>query len=367
VLRVFRYTHPLEGESRLASHLDRIAQKLRERVESAAESGLFAPEAESPYGWTRLGYGDFQRAMRLKGELLREFEHAKLEDYYSAEPVENEYGTCLKLRHSIPLQLSLGNPTQARQALHCELKLLYGIGPAVETRLHISGYRTLRDLAEHPRWGSQACELVNELNQLDVKRLQRLIHRWFPVSHPLALKLFGLASSERVRFFDLESLGLFGRPTVLLGIARPYGDTLEIDQYLTRNILEELPALLEITRALSDEPALVTYNGRAFDMNFLEERLSYYGLHVELDPVHFDLLPHARRRYRGRLPDVRLDTVEKHLGLRRAMDMPSSLVPDFYNTYLETNNIGPLIPIIEHNKHDLIALAVLAMELCRGE
>lgn len=350
----------------MAVGLDRIAQRLRERVESAVETELFAPEAESPYGLTRLLYSDFQRAMRLKAELLREFENKKLEEFYQTEIVQNEYGTCLKLIHSIPLELSLGDPEMSHQALYSELKLLYGVGPAVEARLHILGYRTLRDLAEHPRWGNQAQQLISELGQQDVKRLQRLIHRWFPISHPLGLKLFGMTSKEKLRIFDLESLGLFGRPVVLLGMARPCGDSLKIHQYLTRDILEELPALLEITRALGQEPALVTYNGRAFDMNFLEERLSYYGLRVEIDPVHFDLLPHARRRYRDRLSDVRLETVEKHLGLRRMIDMPSALVPDFYNTYLETNNVGALIPIIEHNKHDLITLAVLITEFCRS-
>lgn len=349
----------------LAVNLDRIAQKLRERVESTVESELFSSEAESPYGLTRLSYSDFQRAMRLKAELIREFQEAKLEDYYRTEVAQNEYGTCLKLIHSIPLELSLGDPLESRQALYSELKLLYGVGPALETRLHLLGYQSLRDLADHPRWGSQAQQLIGELGQQNVKRLQRLIHRWFPVSHPLSLKLFGMIKKEQVRIFDLESLGLFGRPAVLLGVARPVDGELEVHQYLTRNILEELPALLEITRVLGEEPTLVTYNGRAFDMNLLEERLSYYGLHAELDPVHFDLLPHARRQYRDKLPDARLDTVGRHLGLERAMDMPSSLVPDFYNTYLETNNVGPLIPIIEHNKHDLIALAVLITEFCR--
>jgi hypothetical protein len=63
---------------------------------------------------------------------------------------------------------------------------------------------------------------------------------------------------------------------------------------------------------------------------------------------------------------VRLETVERCFGLERTIDLPSSLVPDFYNTYLETGNIGPLIPIIEHNKHDLIALGVLLVELSRS-
>jgi len=35
--------------------------------------------------------------------------------------------------------------------------------------------------------------------------------------------------------------------------------------------------------------------------------------------------------------------------------IPSFLVPDYYNAYLRTKNIGSLVPIIEHNKQDIIS------------
>lgn len=344
--------------------LERIARRLRERVESFAESELFASEAEQLYGLPRLSYGEFRRAMRLKAELLREFQGIALEDCYRTEVVQNEYGACLMVLQCAPLEISLCDLSESYQALSAELKLLYGVGPSVEARLRALGYKTLEDLASHPRWGSQARQILSRLSTQDVRDLQRLVHHWFPISHPLGLKLLGMIAKEKLRLFDLESLGLFGRPVVLLGLACAKDGILEIHQYLVRNILEELPALWEVACALGDK-ALVTYNGRAFDMNLLIERLSYYGLNLGLEPVHFDLLPHARRRFHDKLPDVRLETVERHIGLRRMLDLPSALVPDFYNTYLETNNIGPLIAIIEHNKHDLIALAVLIKEFCR--
>lgn len=349
----------------MAADLERIARRLRERVEGAVESELFTPE-EQFYGPARLSYDQFRRAMCLKAELLREFQGARLEECYQTEVIRNEYGSCLKILHHVPLELPLGDPEGIRRELRSELRLLYGIGPAVEESLRALGYQTLEDLSRHPRWGEEARRLIRELQEGDLRKLQGLVHRWFPVSHPLGVKLFGLVPKERLRFFDLESLGLFGRPVVLLGLARPRDGGLQIQEYLARDILEELPAIIEIARELGTQPALVTYNGRAFDMNFLRERLSYYGLYMELEPVHLDLLPHARRRFRGLLPAVRLETVERCFGLERTIDLPSSLVPDFYNTYLETGNIGPLIPIIEHNKHDLIALGVLLVELSRS-
>ena len=49
--------------------------------------------------------------------------------------------------------------------------------------------------------------------------------------------------------------------------------------------------------------------------------------------------------------------------MERHEDVPSGLVPDFYKTYLKTGNIGPLIPIIEHNRQDVVTLARLLSQL----
>jgi len=39
------------------------------------------------------------------------------------------------------------------------------------------------------------------------------------------------------------------------------------------------------------------------------------------------------------------------------------MVPSFYKTYNETGNIGPLIPIVEHNKEDVVTLARILSSL----
>ncbi|MBI1729518.1 ribonuclease H-like domain-containing protein [Candidatus Acetothermia bacterium] len=349
----------------MAVSLDRIARRLRERVESTVESGLFTSENQQPFGLSHLSPTDFARSMKLKGELLLEFKDRALAEYYDTEERENEYGACLKITHHAELGIELCTAATCIEEFSRELKLLYGIGPSVESKLRTLGYETLSDLLEHPRWGSSAKEMIQCLDESNAKALQSHIHRWFPISHPLSCKLISLVDPAQIKFFDLESLGLFGRPILLFGTAQITESGLEVVQYLVRNIMEELPALIEIAKVLGVEPALVTYNGRAFDTNLLEERWGYYGLNVEFDPVHFDLLHPARRCFRDKLPDAKLSTVESYYGLTRQIDLPGSLVPDFYNTYLETQNIGPLIPIIEHNKQDLITLAVLLTEFSR--
>jgi hypothetical protein len=84
----------------------------------------------------------------------------------------------------------------------------------------------------------------------------------------------------------------------------------------------------------------------------------------DLERSHFDVLHFSRRAWRGQFPDCRLTTLERNLfGIERADDVPSSLVPEFYETYMRTGNAGPLIPIVEHNRMDLVTLANLFSRL----
>jgi len=61
--------------------------------------------------------------------------------------------------------------------------------------------------------------------------------------------------------------------------------------------------------------------------------------------------------------NCRLETVEKYLDIGRGVNVPGALVPDFYQTYLTTGNVGPLVAIVEHNKQDLVTLATLFSRL----
>ncbi|HMK53905.1 MAG TPA: ribonuclease H-like domain-containing protein, partial [Methanobacteriaceae archaeon] len=81
--------------------------------------------------------------------------------------------------------------------------------------------------------------------------------------------------------------------------------------------------------------------------------------HMDLDipQDHLDLLYPSRNKWKSDLPNCQLQTLEKHLfGIERVDDVPGYLVPEFYKTYLKEGNIGPLIPIIEHNREDVITL-----------
>ena len=58
-----------------------------------------------------------------------------------------------------------------------------------------------------------------------------------------------------------------------------------------------------------------------------------------------------------------LDPRKKILGVERTEDIPGQMVPEFYETYLRTGNCGPLVPIVEHNRQDVLSLALLFIHL----
>jgi len=159
-------------------------------------------------------------------------------------------------------------------------------------------------------------------------------------------------------------MGFFTRPIILFGVAKIFGDTIFISQYLVRDIKEEPAALLGFLSSISDSKALISFNGRAFDFPYVKERLAYYRIRADLEKPHFDILYFAKRAWQKRVPNWKLNILEKYLlGVKRKNNVPSALVPDFYETYMRTKNVGPLIAIIEHNKQDLITLANLFSKL----
>jgi len=159
-------------------------------------------------------------------------------------------------------------------------------------------------------------------------------------------------------------MGLFNRPIILFGVATISEDQISINQYLLRDIKEEPAALMGFLSNLNKDSVFITFNGRTFDIPYVKERLAYYRIRKNIEKPHFDILHFSRRAWRERVPNCKLTTIEKYLlGIERKDDVPSALVPDFYETYMRKKNVGPLIPIIEHNKQDLVTLANIFSKL----
>ncbi|MEE8322148.1 MAG: ribonuclease H-like domain-containing protein [Candidatus Bathyarchaeia archaeon] len=315
----------------------------------------------SPRAW--LYESEYEKALKLKERLLHDFEGKSLEKVIPGHVISNEYGECYRVLSSCVNQLRQPDLKKSRDVIISDLKLIYGIGPIREQKLNHQGYNTIDDLLQNSRWRLPAKDVLELIDSHDVRSLQRWLWRCLPKSHPLVHYSAGFCRKEDFAFLDIETLGLFGRPIILLGVARPKDNVIEINQYLLRDIPDEPGALWEVVLNLGENAVLVSFNGRSFDVPFIQERLGYYSLEASFNCPHYDLLHFARRAWRKHLPNCRLETIEQHLGIHRDIDLPSALVPDFYHTYLKTRNVGPLIPIVEHNKQDLITLTSLFTKL----
>lgn len=209
-----------------------------------------------------------------------------------------------------------------------------------------------------------AREFLDLLDMNHFKTVQEVMWRRIPKSHPFSFRLAGLNRDEDFAIIDIETMGLFSRPIILLGVAHPCEGKLKVNQYLVREVSEENAALKAFIKDLEQYRAIISFNGRTFDVPFIEQRLNYYGLDKNIDKAHFDLLHFIRRVWRHTVPNCKLQTVEEYvLGLRRENEVPGALVPEFYREYLVTGNVGPLVAIINHNRQDIVSLAQLFSKL----
>jgi uncharacterized protein len=166
-------------------------------------------------------------------------------------------------------------------------------------------------------------------------------------------------------FLDTETSGLAGGTgtyAFLVGIGRHSPEGFRLTQVFMRDPAEE-PALLDVVAELLQPcDALVTFNGKSFDVPLLRTRFTLDGRDLPLGgAAHLDLLPLARRLWRDRLESRALGFLEAHiLGAQRdEEEVPGWLVPQLYFDYLRNGDARPLKGVFYHNAMDVVALAAL--------
>jgi uncharacterized protein len=349
------------------SALSRAAESLRQRVRESKEyevvSETAKEEPKKPVFESWLWSNEYNDALHLESELIKQYHGKSLEDAISGKVVSNEQGECYSISASCTSNFKLAPYQESRQHIISDLKVLSGIGPVSEQTLKHKGYKTIEDLKRHSRWKKQARDFMQMIDKKEVDSMQKWLWQRLPKSHPLLHYLAGFCQDQDFAIVDIETLGLSERPIILLGIAKPKKDHICTSQFLLRDIQDEPSAIWALVSQLEPNLSLITYNGRSFDIPYIKQRLAYYGLDASLDNPHFDVLHFTRRALRSKLTDCKLETVEKYIGIKRDLNIPGALVPHFYDTYLKTKNPGPLVAIVEHNKQDLLTLGSLFSKL----
>jgi uncharacterized protein YprB with RNaseH-like and TPR domain len=177
-------------------------------------------------------------------------------------------------------------------------------------------------------------------------------------------------------FLDTETTGLAGGTGTLpfmVCLARIRENDLQVGQWVLTGFAGEGAMLRTIFDWIESAEHLVTYNGKSFDVPLLITR---YRLARQPDPFseksagtdggrgtrksHVDLLHLTRRACAHDWDNCRLQTAERRLlGFARKDDFPSHLIPQAWTDFVRGGGVQSLQAIAEHNRHDVLSLAVL--------
>ncbi len=166
-------------------------------------------------------------------------------------------------------------------------------------------------------------------------------------------------------FLDTETSGLSGGTGTYafeVGLGRFTENGFKLAQFFMRHPGEEPALLAGLTEFMHGMKAVVTYNGKSFDIPLLNTRYTMMGMTSPFEGIdHFDLLPLARRLWRLRLESRTLGNVENNiLGVKRGdEEVPGYMIPELYFDFLKTKDARPMAGIFYHNAIDILSLAGL--------
>ena len=213
--------------------------------------------------------------------------------------------------------------------------------------------------------GSRGAVYVHERLRSEIER--RRTH-WGRLPEPHAdlpeLEIVSACGLARTLFLDLETGGLSSSPVFLAGTMHWNGEDFVLRQYFARHYGEEAALLEALAEAARGFEALVTFNGKSYDVPFLKSRAALHGVALAMPGAHLDLLHLARRRWKHELRDCRLQTLEWHVcGRRRSGDVAGDEVPGLYHDYVRRGDPYRLIPVFHHNLLDVITMAEILRAL----
>ncbi|MDR1819332.1 MAG: ribonuclease H-like domain-containing protein [Methanobrevibacter sp.] len=332
--------------------------ELKKRLQNMnSKNGTESPNSLSKEN-TSMPFKDYYT--NLKEELLNKYKNKTLKHVKGSKLAENEYSECLKIVQKEKINFKL-KECDFKEELDCNLKLVKQIGPNTEYNLKKKGYGNIASLLNHRRYWNYAQIAIDKIESGSFTEKFNLIKKRDSSN---LIKTLNLLDFENLKFMDIETLGFSNVPIILLGIAELKDKNIVSTQYFLQDKKEEPAILHSLLRHLNEDSVFVTYNGASFDVPFIKNRFSYYRMNYNYNIPNYDLIHFTRRLWRNILPNCKLTTIEKYLlNIERINDVPGSHIPNYYETYLEEKNIGPIIPIIEHNRRDIVSLAQFLMKI----
>ncbi|MGF6375703.1 uncharacterized protein YprB with RNaseH-like and TPR domain [Clostridiales Family XIII bacterium PM5-7] len=165
--------------------------------------------------------------------------------------------------------------------------------------------------------------------------------------------------------FDIETTGLSPSTSqlILSGMLLVRGDQGEFIQIFADQVDDEKAVITETLAVLNTVDYLVTYNGKHFDLPFLERRAKHYGLDYDTLPYNLDLylVINGHSSLREVLPNLKQKSIEVFMGLshRRDDEISGAESVALYYRYMETKSFALEQKILLHNHDDVMQLQLL--------
>ena len=189
-------------------------------------------------------------------------------------------------------------------------------------------------------------------------------------------------------FIDLETTGLNGgagtyaflvgcawfEPPSPSASAGQAGGVFRTRQFFLSAYAGERALLDGLAQLAARMGGIVSFNGKSFDLPLIETRYLFHRLATPFAGLpHVDMLHPARRLWRGeedeaagRTASCRLCVLEQALcGVTREGDVPGFEIPARYFHYVRSGDARPLERVFEHNRLDLVSLALMTAEASR--
>jgi uncharacterized protein YprB with RNaseH-like and TPR domain len=294
----------------------------------------------------------------------KKFKGITIDKHYKGKVLKNEYGECYHISDVTKIDIIEPNHDRIKQKLVSDLKAISGIAAITEGNLKREGITSISQLTKHYRYGNDATNYINHVESKNAVKIYEQLSSRFTSSNPLLLANSAFFNLSEIAFIDIETLGLSEVPLFLLGIATFKDNNLIIDQIFVRELNEEKAALHFFGELLQSKQAIASFNGKSFDVPFIRKRMERHDLKHEIKHPHFDLKYFSQKAFSNLVFDFKLSTLEKKLfNVERVDDVSGFEIPYYYRTYIKTKNIGSVVPIIDHNKQDLISTANIFMKL----
>ncbi len=344
-----------------------LSEKLRARLELLNRSSLPADRQSDVVRDVARDGEDIVRAVEARHARSRTRRNADDRSSQTLSPAAPSIVATLSKPPSRSSPI-LGEELKTQAGQHWRIRQpIASLWPAFDQ--HFGAWQANRSANSPPAASASA----DSASAAPIKRLPARVRRH---AANVAAEVDALAQSlpQGALFLDLETCGLAGSALFLIGLVRHDGEQLVLEQLLARNYAEEQAVLHTLWRIAAQATLLVTFNGKSFDWPLVRDRTTYHR--IDRDPAaptiadlpHVDVLHHARRRWRDRLPDCRLQTLERFLcGRHRSGDIPGRDIPEAYRQYVATGRVDQMRAILHHNALDLVTLLQLAMQLTEDD